>query len=205
MKVLASLFLFAGIGVVGQAQVPTAAREPSDAVVIKFSWAKERLPGWEKNPFGPSVETYEDMRVRVARERQLQDAKNSGKMADAARIERDIQTRENATKNKKVTETRTRDGYRYKVTIRNTGSRTIRSVDWDYVFLDPTSMNEIARHQFTSDEKISAGKEKELSVLYLEPPISTVSAVALSQNKGYEEHVVIASIKYSDGSIWTRP
>ncbi|HEY0384846.1 MAG TPA: hypothetical protein VGC64_02490 [Pyrinomonadaceae bacterium] len=199
------------IGVQAQgssAAATAAAAAPVDTVVLKFSWSKERLPGWENNPFGPSFETYDDMRARVSDERRLQDARNSGKKAEASRIERDAQAREDATKKKVVTkEERARDGYRYKVTIKNTGAKTIKSIDWDYVFFDPATHQESARHQFTSDEKIAPGREKDLSVMILSPPVSTVSAGVLG-SKGrlaLDEQVMIINIRYADGSVWSRP
>lgn len=211
MKALTSLLLLMGLAVAAQAQgTPAAAtaQASSAAVVLKFSWTKERLPGWENNPFGPSFEMYDDMRVRVSDERRLQDARNSGKKAEAGRIERDAQAREDATKKKKVTSTaRPKDGYRYKVTIKNTSAKTIKSIDWDYIFSDPASRSEVARHQFASDEKISPGKEKELSVFILSPPSNTVSAAALGRKDRslFDERVIIVSIKYSDGTVWVQP
>jgi hypothetical protein len=208
VKALTSLFLLLGIVVCVQAQGSSAAGAATDTLVLKFSWTKERLPGWENNPFGPSFETYDDMRVRVSDERRLQDARNSGKKAEASRIERDTQAREDATRKKIVSkQERPRDGYRYKVTIKNTGAKTIKSIDWDYVFFDPASHGEAARHQFTSDERIPPGKDKELSVMILSPPTSTVNAGALG-SKGhlaFDEQVIIISIRYSVGSVWSRP
>lgn len=211
MKALSSLFLLLGIVVGVEAQAASSAAAGgtlADTVVLKFSWAKERLPGWENNPFGPSFETYDDMRVRVSDERRLQDARNTGKKAEASRIERDAQAREDATKKKVVTkQERARDGYRYKVTVKNIGAKTIKSIDWDYVFFDPSSHQESARHQFTSDEKIAPGKEKELNVMILSPPVSTVSTNALGSKGGLalDEQVQVVGIRYADGSVWSRP
>lgn len=99
------------------------------------------------------------------------------------------------------------DGYRYKVTLRNDGTKTIKSIDWDYVFIDQVARELVARHQFTSDETIKPGKTKEIYVLYLIPPVRTVSAERLAQKEPlpYTEHIVIARITYSDGSIWQQP
>jgi hypothetical protein len=99
-----------------------------------------------------------------------------------------------------------RDGYRYKLTLRNDGVKTIKSIDWDYLFLDPTTQQEIARHQFTSDETIKPGKNKEISVLYLIPPVKLVSARMLNKKDlPFTQQVVVARIQYSDGSSWQHP
>nr|MBA2734858.1 hypothetical protein [Acidobacteriota bacterium] len=97
--------------------------------------------------------------------------------------------------------------FMYKVSVKNTGSKTIKTLDWDYIFLEPDTEHEIERRQFTSDEKISPGKTKELSVLYNRPPTMTISVYAL----GKDEHLsikgraVIVRIEYADGSVWPRP
>ena len=88
----------------------------------------------------------------------------------------------------------------------NTSSKTLSLVDWDYVFLDPNTQEVLARHQFTSEEKIKPGKSKEVSVLILTPPVKTVSAEMLTRKEPLlTEHVVVMRIEYSDGSIWPHP
>ena len=52
-----------------------------------------------------------------------------------------------------------RDGYRYKVLVKNAGAKTVKLIDWDYVFLDANTRQEVARRQFTSEEKVRPGKE----------------------------------------------
>jgi hypothetical protein len=92
------------------------------------------------------------------------------------------------------------------VALRNDGVKTIKSIDWDYLFLDPLTQQELARHQFTSDGTIKPGKSKEISVLYLIPPVKLVSARTLNKkNLPFIEQVVVAHILYSDGSSWQHP
>lgn len=181
---------------------------PADAAVGAFSWRKERLPGWEKESVGYSVETYDVMRARIDNERRMQQARNAGNKAEVGRREGAANILEKAGIPKDSQRAqRPRDGYRYKVLLTNTGSKTIRLVDWDYVFLDPNTREEVARHQFTSEETIKPGKSKEVSVLYLTPPVKTVSAGILTQKEPmpFTEQVVIARIQYSDGSVWQLP
>ena len=173
--------------------------------VVKFTWQKERIPGWEKNQFGPSFETYDAMRERVGNERRIQQARNAGNRAEAERRESAAKMIEDAKipKGSKNVE-RPRDGYRYKLHVRNIGAKTIKLIDWDYVFLKTTDGSEIARHQFTSEEKIKPGSEKELSVFTLSPPSRAVSASALGKNgqPPFNEKVVVVRVVYTDGSVW---
>ncbi|CAN5684695.1 hypothetical protein BH18ACI4_BH18ACI4_20070 [soil metagenome] len=194
-----------------EAQQPrqlSGAQVPADAAVGTFSWRKERLPGWEKESVGSSLETYDLMRARVDNERRIQQARNAGNKAELVRRESAAKMLENANLAKDSQRAqRPRDGYRYKVLLTNTGSKTISLVDWDYVFLDPITHEMVARHQFTSQETIKPGKSKEVSVLYLVPPVKTVSAGILTKKEPmpFTEQVVIARIQYSDGSVWPHP
>ncbi|MGI9167306.1 MAG: hypothetical protein ACR2G5_13175 [Pyrinomonadaceae bacterium] len=102
---------------------------------------------------------------------------------------------------------RSRYIFRYKVTVKNDSSKTIKSVDWDYVFLDASTETEINRQQFTSEEKISPGKIKELNIIVARSPTMAISVNALSKNErdGLNEQVVVMRIDYADGSVWQRP
>lgn len=93
------------------------------------------------------------------------------------------------------------------MTLRNDGVKTVKSIDWDYLFYDPIAQQELARHRFTSDETIKPGKSKQVSVLYLVPPVKTVDVRLLRKNEAVSvtEQVVVARIQFSDGSVWQHP
>jgi hypothetical protein len=117
------------------------------------------------------------MRARVAAEQRVQRERNAGSKGGVARAEDEAKVYEKANaSNKAKASERSRFGYRYKISVRNSGQKAVKSIDCDYVFLDPDTQTEVERHQFTSDEKLSPGKEKELSVFKLAPPTRTVSA-----------------------------
>ena len=91
--------------------------------------------------------------------------------------------------------------------MRNTGEKTIKLVDWDYIFLDPATQNEVTRYQFTSEEKIRPGKEAELDVFILSPPVRVVNARAMEKDEqvSSNERIEMVRIEYSDGTVWQRP
>ena len=95
----------------------------------------------------------------------------------------------------------------YKVTVKNSGNKAIKSVDWDYIFLDRSTQTEIGRQQFTSDEKISPGKTKDLIVTISKPPTKTISLTALNKNEteSLDGQVILVRIDYADGTSWQRP
>jgi hypothetical protein len=140
------------------------------------------------------------------REAQLAAARNSANKGAAGKIETQITNHEQATAKARQTAPPS-DAYRYVVKLRNNGNKVIKSIDWDYLFLDPDTSIVVSRHQFTSDDTIKPGKSKEISVLYLNPPIQTVSAKMLSKKNlaNYKEQVVLVRIQFSDGSVWQHP
>ena len=95
----------------------------------------------------------------------------------------------------------------YKASIKNTTTKTISLIDWDYIFLDRADQSELGRQQFTSEEKIGPGKSKELTVVISKPPTQTVSVTSLNtkERDGLVGRVVIVGIQFSDGSAWQRP
>ena len=204
--VILLLFTFASAAPPAQQPAPDP-QGPPDVAVVKFNWRKERIPGWENNRLGPSFETYEAMRERVESERRIQQARNAGNKAEVARRETAAKMVEDArfSKDSKDVE-RPRDGYRYKVQVRNDGAKTIKLVDWDYVFLDPNTRQEVSRHQFTSEEKVRPGGARDLSVFVLSPPVRTVSARGAQKDAApFIEQVILVRVVYSDGTAWQRP
>ena len=204
MRALAVLLLMFGVGLVAAAQQPAAAPvNAPEAVVLKFSWSKERI-GWERDPFGGPVENFDQMRVRARNEKRIDDAKKGGNpeidkikreaKADAALIDR---MRQQAPP---------RYGFMYKASVKNNSARAIKSIDWDYIFLDATTGAELGRHQFTSDERVGPGKSKELQVFISRPPTRTISVYALNNKErdGLDERIELVRIVYVDGTIWER-
>lgn len=201
MKARALLLSILILGVPG----PAALSQQADGglVVLKFSWSKERIrPRASVSPLASQDELVQQSR----RERDLAAARNAADIGRANVIETQI-IRDNEAKAKARQTAQPRDGYKYNATLRNEGVKTIKSIDWDYIFIDPITQQEVARHQFTSDETIKPGKSKEVSVLYLIPPVKTVSAGMLAKKNPtpFMEHVVVARIQYSNGSVWQRP
>ncbi len=171
----------------------------SGVVILKYSWYKERI---RPRPSLASLASQDELVAQSQREQQLAAAKTAGDRGKVAKLETQITNHKSAIAKASQTEL-PRDGYKYKVRLRNDGVKTIKSIDWDYLFLDPTTQQELARHQFTSDETIKPGKNKELSVLYLIPPMKLVNAKALKKkDPPFVEQVVIVRIQYLDGSFW---
>ena len=181
----------------------TAQDDGTPLTVIKFSWEKERI---SPMPSVATLDSQEELVRQSRREQQLAAARNAQQKGVSGRLETQISNNQEAKVKAQQTEL-PRDGYKYKVTVRNDGAKTIKSIDWDYYFVDPVTNQELARHQFTSDETIKPGKSKEISVLYLKPPVKTVEVRSLKKKEGsaFAGRVVIARLQFSDGSVWQHP
>jgi hypothetical protein len=174
------------------------AQEPSGVEVIKSSWSKIRI-GWERDPFGGPLENFDEMRARARNERRVaqgggERAKREAK-ADEANLAK--QREKNSPKYYFI----------YKTKIKNTHTSAITQIDWDHVFFERGTDNELGRQQFTSDESVGPGKTKELTVTITSPPTHTVSVTSLSleERDRFSERIVIVRVKYADGHVWQAP
>ena len=180
-------------------------QNPSGVEVLKSSWSKERI-GWERDPFGGPIENWDEVRARTRNERRIEDAKRGGS-AEIDKIKREAKADAANIDAKHQQKQPSRYVFVYKATVKNSSSKTIKSIDWDYVFLERGTETEIGRQQFTSEEKIGPGKTKELSVTITKPPTKTISLTALNDNErgSLDSRVIIVRIDYTDGTSWQLP
>ena len=179
-------------------QTPT--QQAPNVEVVKFSWSKERL-NWEGDPFGGPVENFDEMRARVRNEKRIDDAKRGGGGSGADRIRREARADE-ANLEQKREKGPARYVFVYRAKIKNTGSAPITSIDWDYVFTDGATGEELGRHEFTSDTNVAPGKMKELVLTLSKAPTQRISAYSLDKNErnGLVDRVVIIAVRYADGT-----
>ena len=184
------------------AAAPAAAPPPPGVEVLRYSWSKDRI-GWEADPFGGPVESFDDIRRRNADLRRIERAKATGNQAEAAKVEREMRSEQII---KARPPNPPRYAFSYRLSIRNTGAKAIREIDWDYVFFDAATGQELGRREFTAVEKIAPGKSKELTFLVPTPPVNRISAHSLGKNErdGLREEVVLLRVLYADGTVWQR-
>ena len=180
--------------------VGARAQAPEGLSLEKYSWSKERI-GWERDPFGGPVESFDDTRRRRVDERRLERAQRSGNIGEVNKIEREMRA-EQVIKSRPTTPPRY--AFLYKVTVRNSGAKAVREFDWDYIFLDAVTGEELGRRQFTGVEKIAPGKRKELEFHAPTPPAQKISAHSLDKRErdGLVEKVVVVRVVYEDGTVW---
>ena len=205
MKALFALLLLACACVAAKAQADVRqGAGPPGLAVLKFSWEKERV-NWERDPFGGPVENFDEMRVRARNEKRIDDAKRGGS-PDVDRLRREARA-DAAILEAARRKGPPRYGFRYKLSLRNEGAKAVREVDWDYVFADAATREELGRHKFTSAERIAPGKGREFAFFIPTPPALRVSAYDLGRKErdGLDERVVILRVLYEDGTEWRRP
>ncbi|MBD0327368.1 MAG: hypothetical protein ICV68_13105, partial [Pyrinomonadaceae bacterium] len=99
------------------------------------------------------------------------------------------------------------DGYAYRAKIRNTSTKVVEVVFWEYTFKEIANPATVVRRQFLCGVNIKPDKEKELQAFSLLGPSDVISVGSLSNKTGdnlFEETVVINRVEYADGSIWQR-
>jgi len=170
--------------------------------VVKHDWSKERI-GWERDPFSGVIENFDDARVRMRNESRVQRSKGT---PEGDRIDREARADQSiiAAQHKSKPP---RYAFLYKASFRNRAERPTKTIDWDYVFTDPASGEEVGRHQFTSDEKIGPGKQGGATVYIAAPPARTISVEALNSKEraSVAGRVEVVRIVYADDTVWQRP
>lgn len=206
MRVVVVLLSFLFIAPVVSAQTTTTTpQDGSDVQLVKFGWSKERL-NWERNPFGGPNENFHQMQFRARAEKRVSDAKRSNS-PEASKVEREAKTDvaivEAANQNSKPP----RYYFFYRASMRNNSTKAIEEIDWDYIFFDEFTGDELDRREFTSVQKIEPGKQKELTFTLPTPPTRRISVHSLDKKEksGIAEKVVIVRVKYADGSVWQLP
>lgn len=172
-----------------------APQHQSGVEVLKSGWSKVRI-GWERDPFGGPLENFDEMRSRVRNERRV--AQGGGE-----RAKRDAKADE-ANLAKQREKPPSRYYFIYKAKFKNNHTAAITQIDWDHVFYERGTENEVGRQEFTSDEQIGSGKTKELTVTSTSPPTHTVSVTSLNleDRDRFSEKIVLLRVKYADGRVW---
>ncbi len=97
--------------------------------------------------------------------------------------------------------------YMYTLKLKNIGSKTIKGIAWDYLFLDPTSNAELGTHQFLSYARIPTDKSATLEAQLRSPPTRVVRSSDSTKNAHPKliEKSVIQCVLYADNTVWKNP
>ncbi len=93
--------------------------------------------------------------------------------------------------------------YVYSLKIRNDAEKQIEGIAWDYLFLDPNTGAELARHQFLSYAKTPPLHSATLQAQNRTPPIRAVRASAEKQAQTRPiERAEIQCVLFTDDTVW---
>jgi hypothetical protein len=97
--------------------------------------------------------------------------------------------------------------YSYSLKIRNTSTKLIQGIAWDYLFIDPNNNAELGRHQFLSFAKVSPQRTATLKAQLRSPPIRIVRSGESEKNPHPKltERVLVQCILFADDTVWQNP
>ena len=93
-----------------------------------------------------------------------------------------------------------RHGFEVYLQLKNSSSRVIKKLDWDFLFLDSESGSELKRFSISSKSKIRSGEVKFITKQVL-PGLFLAGRTKPEFARG-KSAVVIRSIEFADGSKW---
>jgi hypothetical protein len=197
------LFSMLLLALVPQNQTPVSSSDESPITVVSFKWFKDRqVPTQAETTTGPAA-------AMIPQNKNFE----RNRRANAPPGERDpnldtIDGR-SAALDKAVQDSRgpkAVDGYAYRTKIRNSSSRPIEVIFWEYQFKASADTEPLLRRQFLCGVAVKPEKDKELQAFSLTGPQSVVTVDMLSKKGGQPgtEAVLINRIEFADGSIWQR-
>jgi hypothetical protein len=192
---IALLFAVSLAPAAAHAQIPRAESSPADIVILEKNWRQDvRNPALDEDPFDANAEFTDAQRAQKMQE--LQNAIR-GRSAESREPPppRPQKPDDRPAKSQVV--------YLYRARIRNAGEKTIRAVDWEYLFVDPNTQKEAGRHRYSSKLKVRPGRSGELLGRSNAPRTSTVDV--RSSGKELTEQIIIYRVEYEDGSVWENP
>lgn len=210
MKVSNGIFLLIVLATFVLTPTSATAQDPRELVITHFKWSRNfHRPDWDKDNFGPenrrahavNVQRQRDEGEVVAKSQDGDDGAKAGSKTAAQSQPAHIIDDSHSPTPRKIYEE-----YLYTLTAKNAGAKTIKTLDWDYLFIDSETGKEIARHHFTSIVNIRPAAQQKVIEADIAPPSRVITAKGLDKKAGnpFTERVIVNAIRYSDGSVWRR-
>lgn len=196
MKALCSILVLFLFVVCAAAQALSNPPAGPNLTVIQKKWRIDvRNPALEKDPIRA-------MNEREALERQRKETERTNEIL----IEKGMPTK-TSTVRPPAPQTGARRPsvtYVYEVKVRNTGPKGIRVLNWEYVFFEPGTEQEVGRRRFATKVSIGPGKTRTVIARTASSPTGTIDASKAGKKPEdqYSEQVVIRSVEYADRSVW---
>ncbi|HKS30247.1 MAG TPA: hypothetical protein VJS44_20650 [Pyrinomonadaceae bacterium] len=202
MKILKSMLLLLLLAVGAAAQQAPVQSAPG-VEVIQITWRRVSGgdPRLSEAPLTQNPERAGRVAVNQARVAAYESARQQGNQVPAP-VLLDVPSAPTIT----PPAVRPWNGFVYEFTVRNSGTKTIKKIAWEYSFVDPSTGRKVGKRQYKSNVKIRPGMTAKLTVRSSLPPIGTVNArqAGLVTQDQKPEQMVIENVKYDDGSVWKR-
>jgi tetratricopeptide (TPR) repeat protein len=173
--------------------------KPSDAQIIKFSWAEEpsRLATPPSATIGVTTSPVSATGTRVLAD---PNAKGESGPADVVNPSGITTTFPRAS----TENSRQFMAYKFAISVKNVGSKTITGVKWAYFFEPKDPAHEGLAYLFMTKTNIESGKEKTLNdSLGSNTESGTTVKLPSKHNQGlFNERVAILRLDYADGTSW---
>jgi len=194
MKILASALVLFLLAVCASGQASSA--QP-DVTVLQNKWRIDLYnPALDKDPLAASKEHQQEVRQQQANAQENENRKRQGEPALPPVIPKSTGD---------TGASRLTAFYIYELKVRNTGRQEIRTLTWEYIFCEPGTTREVGRLQFVSKVGMRPGTTKNIVVRSTASPTGTIDATKAGKKPRdqYSEQIVIRSIEYADGSVWS--
>jgi hypothetical protein len=202
MKILLLFLILFNLLTLVQTQTP--ANEGSPMTVSSFKWTRAR-----QTVEAPQTDTTVPARQVIPQNKNFARNARMNEPRGARDPNQDTLDGRSEAMEKNVQESRApkstpRDGFAYRIKVKNSTTKIVEIVFWEYQFQEAANPSLLARRQFLCGVSIRPDKEKELEGFSLSGPSDVVSVGALADKSQFKENAVINRIEYSDGSIWQR-
>lgn len=185
------LFVSLLMHVVGQTEVKGNPDAPADIEVAQFSWTHYR-GAW-------SDETRSEKANPANQKRDFRrEAENNNSVENRIR---DLRELEEDVKSERM-DSKPVDIYKYRVELKNRGSKVINWIFLDYQIGAPSDPDNPLHRQFACAVKIKPDEREKFEALSNSPPRRLISATDTQAH--LTERLIINRVEYNDGTIWQR-
>ena len=202
MKILLLFLILLSLLTIAQTQTPNDDPTPMTVASYKWSRARQKVEATQTEGTVPARQMIPQNK-NFARNARMNDPRGA-RDPNQDTLDGRSEAMEKSVQESRAPKSEPRDGFAYRIKVKNTAAKVVEIVFWEYQFNEPETPNVVARRQFLCGVSIRPDKEKELEGFSLSGPSDVVSVGALADKSRFKENVLINRIEYSDGSIWQR-
>jgi hypothetical protein len=203
MKILLLFLILFNLLALVQTQTP-ATDEASPMSVSSYKWSRARQTVETPQTDAPMpVRQVIPQNKTFARNARINDPRGA-RDPNQDTIDGRAEAIEKSVQQSRAPKSEPRDGFAYRIKVKNSTTKVVEIIFWEYQFSEVQNPNTLARRQFLCGVNIRPDKEKELEGFSLSGPSDVVSVGALADKSRFKENVLINRIEYSDNSIWQR-